>query len=63
MELRFKLPFMDSLYYGKACSSNEFFYAKKDICRNPPIFSRILVSRVSPSIATAYDIFQCSNVR
>ena len=32
------------------------FYAKKDICRNPPIFVMILVSGLSPFIASAYDI-------
>ena len=57
LELRFKLPFMDSLNQGKAYSSHEFFCTKKDICWNPPIFSMILVSGLSQFIATAYDIF------
>ena len=54
LELR---PFMNSLNHGKACSSHDFFYAKKDICRNPQIFCIILVSGLSPVIATAYDKF------
>ena len=29
LELRFKIPFMDSLNHGKACSSHEFFMPKR----------------------------------
>ena len=59
-ELRFKLPFMDSLNHDKACSNHEVLRQKGYLWKSSVFFSIILVSGLSPFIATAYDVLRFS---